>query len=242
MKNINKWILAVSAVGLLSIANTPEAAAAEIGTPNQLAEVAVGNLDQVAELKTELKEAFPEYVSYIERADQQTQALSGTSHRSLSTLSQSEAPEVTFVETRSFDESTEYSLVLYSDGTYATVQSLAGNYYLGQGGSYSEGNYTYYYGRVLTVFHSLGYVPMIISDIAYTINWSGYDRFDNFGEGFVDGTLVYHYGSRTWESASSPAYAGYSGWVPGYGGDYQMVVELQLSSNATRVYLNGTRL
>lgn len=240
---INKFILVSFALGLVGGLNPSTIEATETSSLNSPSEVTIGTEHQLLELKNDLKELFPEYTEYIEEADKMGSSVNYNAQKTVNPLNIPENPEVTFVETRPLDDENEYSLIIYSDGSYASMKSWMGRYTLGGGGSTNTGTVsTQYYNRILTVFHSFGHVPMIISNISYTINWYASDHFNNFGTGFVDGVQVYHYGRKQWEDSSGPAYSGYSGSVPGSTQDYQMVVELRIGSNTASVYLNNVKL
>lgn len=231
MKKSYKWIVAIFFISFLGLANTNEVSAAEFG-----------DIHQLNELRTELKDIFPEHADYIDRAEQQSNYLHKNNVMSRQIANQEE-PEVIFSETRTTEDSTEYSLVLYDDGSYATTRFLVDNVVWGGGSTSSGSGYTNYNNRTLTVYTSLGRHPMIISGISYSISASGYDSFINYGSGTI-ATAPVHKVTKKTENSSGPAYVYYSGtnYTTLNNDDYRMEVKLEVGSNTTRVFLNGFRI
>lgn len=197
--------------------------------------------ETIVEMKEELKDTFPEYSQYLSSLDKNNNDFFS---RSLSNMSVDEEPQIIYSETREYDDDTEYSLVLFDNGTYASVQSWIGNVNWSGGTSNTGSGYTSYYNRQLTVWYNIAKFPMTFPAISYTLVNGAYDNFIDPGYGFLNGVGISANPYKKTENASGHAYAYFDGenelTYPNQKIDMQ--VRIEVGSDNIEVYLQSAKI
>lgn len=234
MKKISIYISIVLSFVLFFVIKNP------IEVQSKTKDFYVSNEEYLAELK----QTFPEYANYLDSLNENPPLRLATrsvpSREPLST-------EPIYFEKRPYDEETEYSLVIFEDGTYASSKWVGRAHWTG-GSSDSGSGYINYYNRQLTIFVYMLRHPMLIHDISYTISYDGYDHFMDGGHGysFINNVGSAAYPSKTREDSSGPAYSQFSGTnyvnLDPHESEFNMQVRLEVGSNTTKVFANEIRL